>query len=117
MTHVATGSQSTRGEIDSGCAGSGFTMTHVAEIAVDLADLMRAAAIARAELTNLLARSPLEARAVDAALTSAAVLEVQLFQELKGHRLSLEQRWELVEEAIARLAEKDRSVPRAVHSP
>lgn len=76
-----------------------------ADVAVDLADLLHAAAAVRRELDHLLIADLGDPQGSDAALQSAANIAVQLFTELKQHLESLEQRWPQVEEALARRTE------------
>lgn len=75
------------------------------EVAVDLADLLRAAETVREELDQLLAADLDDPQAADAALQNAANITVQLFTELKQHLESLEQHWAQIEDALDRRAE------------
>ncbi len=72
-----------------------------AEVAVDLADLLRAAEVVRLELSKLLAPHP-AAVTTDDTLQAVANIEVQLFTELKWHLESLETRWQRVVETVAK---------------
>jgi hypothetical protein len=75
-----------------------------AESAVDLADILHAAADVRALLTELLATDPVIPSQADRALQVAANIEVQLFSELKAHLESLERAWPRVLERLDSLS-------------
>lgn len=83
-----------------GVAGEGAA----AESAVDLADILLAAADVRALLTELLSIDPRTPSEADRALQIAANIEVQLFTELKGHLEELEAAWPRVLERISSLS-------------
>jgi len=74
----------------------------VAQAAVDLADLLHAAADVRDLLAQLMAKDLKNQKAADEALQLAANIEVQLFTELKGHLESLQQIWPKVLQELER---------------
>jgi len=65
-------------------------------VAVDLADLLRAASKARGLLERLLATDLNAEDGLDEALELAVEIEVWLFHELKPHLENLERNWERV---------------------
>ncbi len=74
-----------------------------ADSAVDLADLLHAAADVRALLADLMAIDPRNASKADEALQIAANIEVQLFTELRGHLESLQESWPRIMERLSSL--------------
>ena len=68
----------------------------VAQAAVDLADLLHAAADVREMLERLKTLDTSGSKGADEALQLAANIEVQLFTEIKAHLESLERSWPLV---------------------
>ncbi len=79
----------------------------IAQVSVDLADILRAAEDVRAELDKLLTGKLTDAQSADEALQGAANIEVQLFTELKHHLESLEPLWPTVMDALERLSGTD----------
>lgn len=77
-----------------------------AEVAVDLADLLRAAEAVRQQLSKLLLPQHADVESDDT-LQAVANIEVQLFTELKWHLESLETRWQLVVETVAKHSDPD----------
>lgn len=65
----------------------------VADLAVDLADIIAAGEFVREAVDELLRHDPLDPREADAALTLAAEMEAQLFGEMREHLSSLEIVW------------------------
>jgi hypothetical protein len=65
-----------------------------ATIAVDLADALSSATHVGRRLGELLALDPRKQQEADQALTVAANMSVQLFEEMKPHLRSLERPWE-----------------------
>jgi hypothetical protein len=75
-----------------------------ADSAVDLADILHAAADVRSLLTELLATNPNAPSQASQALQLASNIEVQLFTELKAHLDNLEQAWPKVLERLDSLS-------------
>jgi hypothetical protein len=78
-----------------------------ADLAVDLADTLHAAEVARAELGEILKLQIASRGQAALALQHAANIEVQLFSELKHHLEELESRWPLLMEALDERARED----------
>jgi hypothetical protein len=77
-------------------------------MAVDLADLLAAAAESRKGLNRLLKTNPSTADGAERALVIAAEMEAWMFTELKEHLRSLEQSWT----KLLPFVEKKSRVPR-----
>jgi len=74
----------------------------IAQIAVDIADLLHASARAKDALEELF-RSPLDSEAGrNDALQLAGIVDVQVFTELRGHLTSLRKQWPSVMMSIER---------------
>jgi thioredoxin-like negative regulator of GroEL len=76
----------------------------VAQMAVDLADLLHAAARAREALNELIRIMGTSQAERDRELKLVATIDVQLFTELRGHLESLRAAWPAVVKRVGRLA-------------
>jgi hypothetical protein len=69
---------------------------HRADLTVDLADALLAAATIERSMQAMLKQNPGTKRGADRALRHAAIIDAYAFGELKHHIRSLERRWEPV---------------------
>ncbi len=80
----------------------------VADLSVDLADVLAAVAAVSTLTERFLSLDPMVPDQADEALTLAAEIEALLFTETKGHLASLEIAWPLLLEQLDRLSPDDR---------